>query len=177
VAGAPEASPVKPIAITGPEGAKLAFVGLAPARGFTGPALASGARTGERLEDLLGCPVHDVALTANVLERHDAPRTGEAAWERGTALREELERRRPHRVVILGMDAARLMGLRWGRGDSLWFRWEWDSTRGGLHYAGLYYAVAPHPSGRSRWWNNPENVERARAFFRELVAREKGREG
>ena len=34
---------------------------------------------------------------------------------------------------------------------------------------GRPFAVAPHPSGLSRWWNDETNVERARAFFRELA--------
>jgi hypothetical protein len=30
--------------------------------------------------------------------------------------------------------------------------------------------VVPHPSGVSHWWNDPANVERARAFFAEWTA-------
>ncbi len=155
------------------ESRRLVVVGLAPARTSPpgSPALASGARTGERLEDLLGCPVH-VAATTNVLPRFDHPIRGDAARRLGEELRALLERERVVRVVILGMDAARLMGLRHGAARSdLWFRWEWDSFRPG----GLYYAVAPHPSGRSRYWNEPENRERARAFFAELAREEKAR--
>lgn len=32
-------------------------------------------------------------------------------------------------------------------------------------------AVCPHPSGVSRWWNDPANVEAARAFWQDLVKR------
>ena len=33
-------------------------------------------------------------------------------------------------------------------------------------------AVCPHPSGRSRWWNDPANREAAIAFWRELAGRQ-----
>lgn len=39
--------------------------------------------------------------------------------------------------------------------------------RGALGAARL--AVAPHPSGISRWWNDPENVRAAARFFRRLA--------
>jgi len=39
------------------------------------------------------------------------------------------------------------------------FRW-----RGGL-------CLAPHPSGVSRWWNDPANVRRARRFWRAAARR------
>lgn len=148
----------------------IVLVGLAPARTSEpgSPALAPAARTGRRLEELLGRPVLEVARTTNVLPRHDHPIRGDAARRLGEELRVLLEHDRPAYTVILGMDAARLMGLRWGHTKAdLWFRWEWDCTRPG----GIYYAVAPHPSGLSHWWNDPANVERARAFYVDLLAR------
>jgi uracil-DNA glycosylase len=39
--------------------------------------------------------------------------------------------------------------------------------RGALGAARL--AIAPHPSGISRWWNEPENVRAATRFFRRLA--------
>lgn len=33
----------------------------------------------------------------------------------------------------------------------------------------ILLAFAPHPSGISLWWNEPENVARARRFFRRLA--------
>jgi len=30
-------------------------------------------------------------------------------------------------------------------------------------------AVTPHPSGRSRWYNDPDNVEQAERFWRDLL--------
>ncbi len=60
-------------------------------------------------------------------------------------------------VVLLGRNVARCFGLSKAR----WF--EWHELRGGL------VTVAPHPSGRNRWWNDPANREQAQAFWRELV--------
>lgn len=34
---------------------------------------------------------------------------------------------------------------------------------------GETYAVLPHPSGVNRWWNEEENVARARDFLREAA--------
>jgi hypothetical protein len=36
-----------------------------------------------------------------------------------------------------------------------------------LHGVGLLY-VAPHPSGASRWWNEPEHVAAASRFYRHV---------
>lgn len=40
------------------------------------------------------------------------------------------------------------------------FRWTMATDRS------TQIARAPHPSGRSHWWNDPENVESARRFWR-----------
>lgn len=144
---------------------RLAIIGLAPARGLPGAALDVGAPTGRRLEDLLGRPVHSIACTANVLDRHDAPIRGAEACRAGRELHDLLVAEQVHRVVVLGMDAARLMGLRWGvPSSSVWFDW------GGMAGDRLYYAVAPHPSGRSRWWNDRSNFLLAKSFFRKVAA-------
>jgi len=34
---------------------------------------------------------------------------------------------------------------------------------------GALVAVAPHPSGVSRWWNDPANLRRARRFWHKLA--------
>jgi hypothetical protein len=34
---------------------------------------------------------------------------------------------------------------------------------------GAFVSVCPHPSGIVLWWNHPENVARARAFWRDLA--------
>jgi len=49
-----------------------------------------------------------------------------------------------------------------------WRRVEWSK---GDRRGQFSVAVAPHPSGVSRWWNKSKNVEAARAFYQELVAK------
>jgi hypothetical protein len=64
---------------------------------------------------------------------------------------------RGRRVVFLGRRVSEAFG--WdGEG---WFRWR----RGDDFVA----AVSPHPSGLSRWWNDPVNVEQARDFYSSLL--------
>lgn len=38
------------------------------------------------------------------------------------------------------------------------------------HVGDIEVVRAPHPSGRNRWWNDPENVARAESFWREQRA-------
>lgn len=146
---------------------RLALVGLAPGR-QPGVPLGESSPTGRRLRDLIGRPVQEVACTANVLPSPSSPLTGSQAYKRGRVLRDLLVHEGVLRTVVLGMDAARLMGLRHGSPKSdIWFQWDVDTLGG----HGLYYAIAPHPSGLSRWWNVPENRESALTFFRETVER------
>lgn len=59
------------------------------------------------------------------------------------------------RVVTLGRRVSSAAGI---EGD--WFRWQlMDGSVG---------ASSPHPSGRSRWWNDPKNRSVAEAFYRRL---------
>lgn len=62
-------------------------------------------------------------------------------------------------VVLLGRGVASAFGF---APSASFFR---ESSRRGSRVF-----VAPHPSGISRWWNDPANVERARAFWREVLA-------
>lgn len=59
-------------------------------------------------------------------------------------------------VVVLGLQAAQALGL---GGDFL----RWRSA------TGFQYAIAPHPSGISHWWNSAGNVRRAQRFWRNLT--------
>lgn len=59
-----------------------------------------------------------------------------------------------YRVIALGRRVARAIGC-----PRDWFRW-------GLSDAGFVGASVPHPSGLSRWWNDPENLRQFVAFMR-----------
>lgn len=45
-----------------------------------------------------------------------------------------------------------------------WFTWRY--IRNDKLHVQSFACVVPHPSGTSRWWNEEENVEAARAFWR-----------
>ena len=40
----------------------------------------------------------------------------------------------------------------------------------GRTYTGIMVALVPHPSGRSRWWNDPENRRAGETWLRSTVA-------
>lgn len=61
--------------------------------------------------------------------------------------------------LLCGRRVARAFGL----GSVTFF--EWTATGG----AATPVAVIPHPSGISRWWNEPSHVDEAREFLREAV--------
>lgn len=62
------------------------------------------------------------------------------------------------RVVLLGDGVARAFSVE----NYELLKWR--------HTAALSYAVAPHPSGVNHWFNDPDNVDAARAFWRDLAA-------
>ncbi len=58
------------------------------------------------------------------------------------------------RFVLFGRKVARAFGL---GPEAPWMTWD----------EGI--AVVPHPSGRSYWYNDPENRARARTFLRRVA--------
>lgn len=143
--------------------APVLFVGEAPnARACEcGKAFCPHSSTGRRLEQLLGCPVHDVGAAVNVFAS-SGPWDSARARRRGDEVRAALAYRtalglsHPERLVLLGRRVAVAFGLlRAG-----WFEWRDVSGASG--------AAAPHPSGLSRWWNGAGRRAQAEAFFRSL---------
>lgn len=67
------------------------------------------------------------------------------------------------RVVVLGRRVWRALGL---PNSTPWLAWAYP-VRGPL--AGIDFTLFPHPSGVNRWWNAPENVERARRTLRDVL--------
>ncbi len=61
-------------------------------------------------------------------------------------------------LILVGTRVAQAFGLRRDHYEYL----TWFARQGGF---GRLVAVCPHPSGLNRWWNNDENVRRAREFF------------
>lgn len=114
----------------------------------------AGAR--RRISDLSGRPWEDWADWINLLDEWPGPGSGNGSgWNpragriRARELRETFDGH--PLVVLLGRRVAQCV-LPAGAGLP-WFR------RVGR------FVVIPHTSGIVRWWNDPENVERARLFL------------
>jgi uracil-DNA glycosylase len=71
--------------------------------------------------------------------------------------------RRP-RVILVGRNVADAFGALQSWGWFEWFRFRGDRE--------TEFALMPHPSGLNRWWNETENVKRARAFVEKLLGRQ-----
>lgn len=68
-------------------------------------------------------------------------------------------------VVMFGWNVARVFGMP----KTAWLMWERPYRVLG-EPCSTRVAVSPHPSGVSTWWNDPENLRRASAFWRGLLA-------
>lgn len=147
------------------------LVGEAPGRQTVGARPFTG-RTGRRLERLAGVDrLYDHFDVVNLLDRWPGPAGVGSAWPMLEArVRAEVVKqqarvaRRPRNVVLVGRRVAAAFGLR-----------ELDFLTWGFLGPRARVAVLPHPSGVSHWWNDPENVEAAAAFLRDLVAAEPAR--
>lgn len=160
-----------PVPVGPPPPAPL-LVGQAPSRSASDLLGGSGARIA-RLAGLSLEQYESRLARVNLLEEWpgrvgdgDAlpPREARAAWR---ALIPELAGRR--RVVLLGRGVARAAGL---DGAPWWSEVELEVY--GRRAFSVTLAVVPHPSGVSRWWNDPVGVLRARAWWRELVRSSEG---
>lgn len=140
------------------------LIGQAPSRG-SDPALPLSGRSGGRLAALCGVDASDLRRRfdlLNLLDRWPGKDGKRDAFPVDAARRRAIDlllsgRMFGRRVVMLGGAVALTFGIR--RYDYL--RWSANET--------LTLAVAPHPSGVSRWWNDEANVEIARAFWHDLA--------
>jgi len=124
-----------------------------------------GGKAGKRIADLAGITYGEYLLgftRSNLIGSHQG-KSG-----KGDRFPIELARKNAvtflmngimanRKVVFLGQNVARAFNA----DDFFLFTW----------YPGCCfdYAVAPHPSGVSHWWNDPQHVKSARLFWRELV--------
>lgn len=133
------------------------IVGQAPSRGKLGPALGVRSRSGRRLAELLG--VEDASRAFETVNAASRWTGKQGKGDRFAPSEEDLiavrGRMLPGRkVLVLGRAAAKALGV--GRARYL------DITRAFQ----AEVMVVPHPSGVNRWWNDPRNVERAKAAVR-----------
>lgn len=139
------------------------IIGQAPSR-LSDPTEPLSERSGARLSDLCGISVPEFLAgfeRRNLIEEWpgkagkgdrfvglpEARRLAETCREAAAG----------RRVVVLGFSIAAAFRL---TGPSLTFAAHWGGS----------FAFCPHPSAVSRWWNDPANGARARAFWRELAS-------
>lgn len=139
---------------------KPLLVGEAPSR-TSDPAVPFSGRSGDRLRELLGRPLEDAFEIRNLLAEWPGAAAKGSAWDRGAARERAVEITRldwyrGRLLVAVGRRVARAFAL-----PALPY----------LEVVGEKYpaAVLPHPSGVDRWFNDPQNVEAARAFLRSLA--------
>lgn len=138
---------------------RIVIMGLQPlADGL--PALEHG-RTGKRLEAWLGGKPSTWFELRNVtkagIDIHGKTAQQHGRWER------ELMDCYDPLTIVLGHDAARLLELEHGPGVPM-YRW--------LNVApprvSIRWCLLPHPSPRSRVWNDPSEVTRMSRFLGDL---------
>lgn len=156
---------------------KTLLVGEAPGRGYEGqPAFSSA--SGQRLTKLLGQDVREVFYCWNLLadsqplgNKGTKFPTGEARQSAKRllwALETPAAKGREVRMLLAGSRVASAFKLRhWQlfEWSDMWTRSTLLLNKGAPWLHEIKYAVIPHPSGVNRWWNEPDNVERARKFL------------
>lgn len=140
---------------------RILIVGQAPGPTPSTSRRALDGRCGRRLERLMGIPegaLPRVARTVNLLPewpgrspsgKGDRFPVAEASQVAATLMLRGV-------VLFAGRGVAAAFGVR-----APFFRW--------LRLGSARVAVVPHPSGISRWWNDPRNQDTAARFFRALV--------
>lgn len=119
-----------------------------------------GSKSWNRLQ-LLGAPEH--ATLRNLFEPNETV-SMVGIEDRVRSCIVEAESRGDARVVFLGR-IAKLGFTRALRRDVGWFDW----VLGGM--SPTWVAVHPHPSGKSKWFNDDQRVREAQEFWEELRVR------
>lgn len=120
-----------------------------------------------RIRDLAGRDLDEWAEWVNLVEEWPGaqPRGKGSLWNPRLAAKKAAELEPTFGdylgVVCLGRRVAQVV-IAGGSGFPF-FRWTTARSSG-------LVAVIPHPSGIVRWWNEPENVEKARTFLSEIAA-------
>lgn len=148
----------------------ILLLGQAPSA--TSGAMPLDGRSGRRLSDLAGIGNVDVSTVfavGNLLGRNPGAKDGEGDRfpldeERRNALAMMELLAEFDAIVLLGRNVARVFGAH----AEDYFRWM-PCLRLQGWLVPTPAAVMPHPSGVSRWWNAPGNVERAADFMRRLT--------
>jgi len=143
---------------------QVVLIGEAPGKQSTMPG-SDGAllgRIGKRLAGLMGTTVvvyRGNTTRCNLLRKGKpwVPRRARLAARRME--NRGLFARKGRVVILLGRNVARAFGF----GSVPWFK--------AFYNGNVVLVVAPHPSGKSRWWNDPANTREAGRFWRAVYRR------
>jgi hypothetical protein len=116
--------------------------------------LAADTRTGRTIALFAGLSPRSYASRCAKADLTSKPNATEREMRLGAVM--VLPAFEGRRVALLGRRVASAFGL----GDHPFFRT--------FEHAGGIVTVVPHPSRRSAWWTEPENVARACEFWREF---------
>jgi uracil-DNA glycosylase len=149
---------------------RLLIVGQAPPRGGNLLPAFSG-RSGARLRRLLGLG-DEAAFREQVDAFNTLPRyPGKSASGKGDAFDMPLARHVASHIDIAAAPLAIFCG--WNAAEAFGFPPK-VGFMSFVPHRGTLCAAVPHPSGASRFWNDPEQAAKASSFFAGLVARAAG---
>lgn len=149
---------------------KPLIIGQAPGPN-TDPAVPLGGRCGDRLADLCGLELKDFFLLferVNLIQKFPGKLTKGDAFPLDEARKGAIDvlimsHVHERKIVLLGDNVAKAFGFNPSTLPTLQMH-----RRPAFPFAGV--ATCPHPSGVNRWWNEPDNVKRARRFWRRIAA-------
>ncbi len=151
---------------------KTLIIGQAPAKDTVGRPAFSG-KSGPKFAELLGVQHSELWKKFDVVnlidywpgQPNDKTKRGDAFPLAAARLVADGMRKFLHErtVVLVGKNVARAFEV-----HSVDF-FDWFVDVAGEGDRGFFkYCIIPHPSGISHFWNDPENVERARMFMRSI---------
>lgn len=155
---------------------KMLIVGEAPAAKRPEWSVLQGP-SGERLARLFGCDWREVADAVNLLDWHQrADANGESKFPAPEAKAAARMLLRVHPglngvgpacplVLLLGRRVAHAFGVT----GVAYFETTVVCSRTAAEPVQRPAVVVPHPSGRSRWWNEPANRTAAGVWFEKLT--------
>ena len=154
---------------------RIQFVGQAPSQETDGLPPFVG-RCGKFLaEELMGISQEEMLRDhdfLNVLDRWPGRGVGGDRFpiiEAKAAAKSKLDQVKGRTVVLLGQNVARAFGIEKFQ-YMVWYQYHGERNREEVLIPLL--CVMPHPSGRNRFWNRPENRDKAKKFLRLLAAKE-----
>lgn len=153
---------------------KTLIVGEAPARGRDNdPPFSS--RSGQRISEMLGQPIHDIFDVANLLDYWPGSESKGSRFpvREASVWAEFLVRNDKHeRIILAGGRVAKAFKTRPELKVLEWASlWKYTLMPVPDARRAVMVAILPHPSGVNRWYNDPDNRAAAERFLKREAAR------